>query len=72
MQGIKKSSSKNNISAKHWNDYENFVELQMNCFDINATEDRTLYQQKLWGVNKKFFEKQRLVPHVGYCSTFVD
>ena len=49
----------------------------MNLFDIKATEERTLYQQKLWGVkmtvlDKKFYEKQNLLPCVGYCSTFID
>ena len=76
-KALKKSSSKKSIYAKHYNGYENFVELKMNLFDIKATDKRTLYQQKLWGVkmtdlDKKFYEKQKLVPHVGYCSTFVD
>ena len=49
----------------------------MNLFDIKATEEITLYQQKLWRVkmtdlDKKFNEKQKLVPRFGYCSTFVD
>ena len=47
---LKKSSSKKSTSAKHWNDYEIFVELQMNLFVIKTTEEIILYQQKLWGV----------------------
>ena len=34
QKALKKSSSKKNISAKHWNNYENFVELRINLFGI--------------------------------------
>lgn len=48
-KALNKSSSKENIPAKHWNDYESFVELEMNLFGIDTTEEKTLYQQKSWG-----------------------
>ena len=40
------------------------IELQVNLFDVEATEERTLYQEKLWGVkmtdlDKKFYEKTK-------------
>lgn len=37
-KALNKSSSKKNIPGKHWNDYESFVELEMNLFGIDTTE----------------------------------
>ena len=74
---LKKSSSRKKPSETHWTNYSSFLEQQRNLLDILGTKDQQKTQGDLFGAkmtkeDEEFHAKQKLVPRVGSCTSFVD
>ena len=51
------------LTGKHWIDYTAFVKQQHGLFDILASPER---------MTRSYYENQKLVPRVGYCTNYFD
>ena len=61
----------------YWRRHADFVIKCNQLFDIMGSPERIKLHEKLWGVkmtpaDHEFYTNQKLVPPIGYCSTFID
>ena len=73
-KGLKKFSTKTEV---YWNKFEQFAQTQTVLFDIRANTEKTIAQEKLWGVkmtlsDRQFYENQKEKPRIGYCTSYTD